>query len=240
MYENRFYRDSYRGDELAYFDVRVSETDLRVGAKRNLYDIAYGAAALYHAQIREYIRNDPYFLTSLVPVSPQAGAPEIVVKMCVAAAAAGVGPMAAVAGAIGEEVGRILLKHSPEVIVENGGDIFLRSCHNRRIGIYAGKSPLSGRLALSVQPAASPRGICTSAGTVGHSLSFGRADAAVIIAGDTYLADAVATATGNRVKSQADINAAIEFAAGISGVTGVLIVIGDKLGAWGDVELAEL
>jgi len=159
--------------------------------------------------------------------------------MADAARLCGVGPMAAVAGAIAEFVGRELLEFSPEIIVENGGDIFVKSLRQRTIGIYAGGSPLTGRLGLQIEPEDTPLGICTSSGTVGHSLSFGRADAAIVLADSATLADAAATAIGNRVSEPADIEKGIEFAQSIGQLKGVVIIKGDKLGVWGEVKLVK-
>jgi Uncharacterized conserved protein len=237
MYEKRFYRDSFKGGNLIFFDVCIYETDLCIGASSNLQDIATRYAEFYRHQLEEYIKVNPDFLTSLVPITAGNGAPEIIKHMCDAAEKAKVGPMAAVAGAISELVGLELLKFSDEVIVENGGDIFMSFNTTRRVGIYAGKSPLSDKLSLMLTPNKSPLGICTSSGTVGHSLSFGKADAALIISKDTFLADAVATATGNIVKTHDDIEKALNFAAGIEGIEGALVIIGNKLGAWGDIKL---
>ncbi len=103
--------------------------------------------------------------------------------------------------------------------------------------MYAGDSPLNGKIALKIYPEKTPLGICTSSGTVGHALSFGKADAAVVISKDAFLADAVATAVGNRVKSVSDIEKAMEFASKIEGIEGVLVIIGDSIGAWGDIEI---
>ena len=132
-----------------------------------------------------------------------------------------------------------LLAFSPEVIVENGGDIFLAVKHDRTIGLYAGDSPLTGRLGLEIRAADTPLGVCTSSGTVGHSLSFGKADAVVVVSKSTALADAAATAVGNRVKQAADIDAALKVGQKIEGVLGIVIVIGKDIGAWGDVTLCE-
>jgi len=142
-------------------------------------------------------------------------------------------------GAIAEFVGRELLEFSPEIIVENGGDIFVKSLRQRTIGIYAGGSPLTGRLGLQIEPEDTPLGICTSSGTVGHSLSFGRADAAIVLADSATLADAAATAIGNRVSEPADIEKAIEFARGIGQLRGVVIIKGENLGVWGEVKLVK-
>lgn len=238
MYEQRKYRDIFKGISLKFFDVCVYETDLRIGAQADLSAKALSLVRKFRMQLESYIESNPSFLTSLTPIQACDGSCVIAARMCEAARKAGVGPMAAVAGAISEMVGMELVKLSGEVIVENGGDVFIKSDIPRRVGIYAGCSQLSEKLAVEIQPERTPMGICTSSGTVGHSLSFGKADAVVVLSKDTFLADAAATAVCNKVKSMDDINRALEFASGIVGVEGVVIIIGDKIGAWGDVKLA--
>ena len=147
--------------------------------------------------------------------------------------------MASVAGAITEFVGTELLAFSPEVIVENGGDIFLKSLEKRIIGIYAGKSPLTGKIGLEIDGEDTPLGICTSSGTVGHSLSFGKADAVVALSKSATLADAAATAIGNLILQPDDIPSGIEFAQGIEGLKGLLIIKDDKIGLWGKVKICQ-
>jgi ApbE superfamily uncharacterized protein (UPF0280 family) len=148
--------------------------------------------------------------------------------------------MAAVAGAMAESVSRDLLELSQEVIVENGGDIYLATSRERTIGIYAGSSPLSLKLGIVLQPEDTPLGICTSSGTVGHSLSFGRADAVCILSKSAALADAAATAVGNRVQEGKDIDRGLEKGKEIEGVLGTLIIVGEKVGVWGDIRLTKL
>ncbi|MEX0974628.1 MAG: UPF0280 family protein [Bacillota bacterium] len=239
MYEPRKYRDLFSGKDLVFFNCMVKETDLQVGANRLMEGEVRSAAVKYRKQIEDYMRVNPEFLISLSPVEAKIGAPEIVKSMCAAGLAAGVGPMAAVAGAISEAVGRDMLDnwYTREIIVENGGDIFMKTDSPRKIGIYAGSSPLSQTLAVEIRPDQSPLGICTSAGTVGHSLSFGKADAAVVLAKDAALADAVATAVGDRVHSEDDLEAAVTFGSGIEGVSGVVVIVGEKVAACGDIRL---
>lgn len=153
---------------------------------------------------------------------------------------AGVGPMAAVAGVLAEETGKFLGTFSPEVIVENGGDIFIHVTEPVRVGIYAGSSPLCGRLALDIDPALTPLGVCTSSGTVGPSISMGRADAAVALSHSTPLADAAATALGNLVKTPADLEKALEFARATEGIIGALVICGEKIAAWGEIQLKRI
>jgi uncharacterized protein len=164
-------------------------------------------------------------------------APEIVREMLFASRKAAVGPMAAVAGAIAEFVGRDLSGHSHEVIVENGGDIYAKCNEELHVGIFAGLSPLSNKLTLRISPDQMPVGICTSSGTVGPSLSFGQADAVCVISKSAALADAAASQIGNRIKRKTDIQPAVEIGSQIPGVLGILAVVGDHMGAWGKIEL---
>ncbi|OFW31887.1 MAG: thiamine biosynthesis protein ApbE [Candidatus Aquicultor primus] len=225
---------------LVPFEVRVQETDLLICATDNLSAIAHELVIYYRALIEEFIERFPVFKTSFVPIEVPGNAPDIIKSMADAAKSAGVGPMAAVAGAISEYVGRALLEHADEVIVENGGDIFIKSNKDRKMGIYAGESPLSNRLAVAVKAVDTPLGICTSSGSVGHSTSFGKADAIVIFSADVALADAVATRVGNMVRTKEDIGKAIDFAQTVPGVEGVIIVIGDGLGGWGKFEFVPI
>lgn len=234
------YRSLVFSDDLISFTVKIKETDLFIRAEKNLLPEATACVLNCRRDLEKYISIDPEFAVSLSPHMVPNWAPEIAKRMAKAASKAGVGPMAAVAGAISEFVGRHLLKYSTEVIVENGGDIFAFTLRSIKIGIFAGDSPFSNKIALKLNAIGRPLGICTSAGTIGHSLSFGKADAAVIVAENSTLADAVATATGNRVKSPSDIKDALEFALGIEGVIGALIIIGEHLGAKGDIEIEKI
>jgi len=224
---------------LVQFNVTVYESDLEIFAKRNLEKEARTLLIKYRNDIQKYIDAHPEFLTSLVPLKAQDDAPEIVKHMCLAAEAVGVGPMAAVAGAISQYVGMALDRYTDEIIIENGGDIYMKNKTDKHILIYAGNSPLSNKVALLIPGENKSVGICTSSGTVGHSLSFGKADAAVIISEDALLADAAATAVCNMVKSVGDIKQSIDFAKSIPGIDGVVVIIKDKLGAWGKITFVD-
>lgn len=238
METNRFYRDYFKAENLVFFPASVAQTDLYIGAETDLREEAVRLTERYRGELEAYIRRHPEFLHSLEPVRPTGDAPMIALDMCSAANIAGVGPMAAVAGAMAKFVGRELLKKSGEVIVENGGDIFIHSLTDRNIGIYAGNSPLSGKLSIRIKKDMFPCGVCTSSGTVGHSLSFGKADATLVICRDASLADACATALGNRVKTPGDVESALGFAESVPGVEGALVIIGETMGVWGAIEFA--
>jgi len=240
VYQPRTYRDSLKTAGLVSFTVVIKETDLFIAASHAAERDAQKAVLDARYNIEQYIQNHPDFLTSLTPLPADHYAPEIVREMLNASAAAGVGPMAAVAGAVAEHVGRELLKQCDEVIVENGGDIFLRVMRDITISVFAGSSPLSNRIGIKIDAHTSPLGICTSSGTVGPSLSFGTADAVTILSPSASRADAAATAVGNLVKSSADIAQAIEAGNKIQGVSGILIIKDDQMGVWGNINLVSL
>jgi len=191
-------------------------------------------------QIKTYTGFHPDFLSSLVPVRPDFRAPDIVKKMIEASAKAKVGPMASVAGAIAQEVGYGLLGISKEVIVENGGDIFLSTRRPATVSVFAGLSPLSEKLALVILPEQMPVGVCSSSATVGHSFSMGITDVTCVVSQDTALADAAATALGNRIRSFADLACLDRWADEIGSIIGGVVIVKDHMAAWGNIELIEL
>jgi ApbE superfamily uncharacterized protein (UPF0280 family) len=236
-YQERSYRHELRHERLVGFEVSVRETDLLILADTNLGVVAEEIIYKVRGPLENYITQHPEFLHAMTPLPYDKLAPLIVRDMLSAAQICGTGPMAAVAGAIAEHVGRALLEESVEVVVENGGDCFVKVDRPMQIGIFAGQSALSEQLALKILPEQTPIGVCTSSGTVGHSMSIGCADAVTVLAGSTAVADAAATMTGNQVQSKGDIQKALEFSQRIEGISGAIIIVEDQLGAWGEVEL---
>jgi ApbE superfamily uncharacterized protein (UPF0280 family) len=183
-----------------------------------------------------YIKRQPDFVSSLEPLELLAGAPEVALRMQAAAAVTGVGPMAAVAGTMAHlAVDAARLAGAGEAIVENGGDIFLYSTDPVTVALYAGDSPLSGKLALRVQPGRMPLAICSSSSIMGHSFSFGDCDLATVVAPDGALADAAATLACNLVKSPRDVPGVLERISALPGIRGVLIIKANKVGVAGDL-----
>jgi ApbE superfamily uncharacterized protein (UPF0280 family) len=240
MYQPRTYRCWIKDDDLVSFNVTVKETDLYIRAASNLEAEALKAVIKHRAPLEEYIKSHPLFLHSLEPCSVEEDAPAVVRAMAQAAEMVGVGPMAAVSGAIAEAVGKDLLVRTPEVVVENGGDIFMKISRTRLIGVYAGGSSFTGKIAFEIGPEETPLGVCTSSGTVGHSLSFGVADAVIVLSHSTALADAAATAIANRVKAAGDIDMVIEQAQAIDGLAGVIVIKDEKIGMWGSIKFVSL
>ncbi|WP_456432360.1 UPF0280 family protein [Thermosulfuriphilus sp.] len=241
--KERFYRGWIQRPDLVSFRVIVKETDLFILAERELTSQITGVVIRLRGQIEAYIRENPVFLKTLLPLPEDPLAPPVVRNMLKAAQAAGVGPMAAVAGAIAEAVAREAIEEgwTQEILVENGGDCFLNGRREAVVAIYAGSSPFTGRLGLRIPADLMPLSVCTSSGRIGHSLSLGQAEAVTVLAKEAALADAAATAIGNLVRKTADIPKILEESLNIPGLLGVVVIVGDRIGARGEaVELVPL
>lgn len=234
MYEERTYRDIISRDGLVKSVVAVGESDLCILAG---YDLSARARDLLLAarhDIERYAELDGKFKATLGPYRVPDSAPRIVRDMAKAAARFNVGPMAAVAGAVAEYVGSRI---QGDVIVENGGDIYARSREPVTVSLYAGPaSKFTGRVRFKASSGGRSVGIATSSGTVGHSFSFGKADAVCVISDSAIDADAAATSFCNMVRKEDDIGPVLEKAAKHGNVKGIIIAIGEKLGAKGAIE----
>jgi uncharacterized protein len=237
VYQPRIYRSWVKSPDLVRCNVIVEESDCLISAAGNLESKARQAVLKYRAILKKYVATHPVFLTTLEPYQVEENAPLIVKDMAECGVQAGVGPMAAVAGAIAQYCARDLSKYTSELIIENGGDIYIHSRSERLLGIFAGHSSLSGKIGIVIPAKETPLGVSTSSGTVGHSLSFGKADAVVILAQTATLSDAVATAIGNIIFAPPDIEAGIQKAQKIAGIKGVLIIKDDQMGIWGDIQI---
>jgi len=143
--------------------------------------------------------------------------------------------MAAVAGTIAElAVEAALDKGAKHVIVDNGGDIALFTDRPVLVGIYAGESGIKN-LAFQIEAQESIMGICTSSGSIGHSISFGNTDAATVISRSASLADAAATSLGNAILdgSRESIEKSFDRINGVDDIRGALIIKGEHIGRWG-------
>jgi len=234
------YRKLVKNKDLVSFEVTVKETNILFSAERLLRKETVESIVRHRRYLESYIERHPLFQTTLKPYPVTKSMPPIIRSMAEAGIEARVGPMAAVAGAIAEYVGKDLLKFSPQIIAENGGDIFIKSEVERTISIYSEKSQFGSGIGIEIDPRQTPIGICSSSGTMGHSLSFGNADQVTILSSSTALADAMATSVCNRVKSKSDVEEAIAFCQTIPAVKGVLIIIDDYLSAWGDIRITRI
>ncbi len=246
MIEDRnSYRQSFDGG-LSWHNLILGETDLAIGLSAGIWNKQLAAKlnqylSSLRIELQQYIATDPNFAASHSPYPLPKNAPDLAQMMMAAAKSAEVGPMAAVAGAFAAKAADFLADYSAEIIIENGGDIVIHSQNERKIAIFAGDfNPFSGRLALKLQPKDLPLSICTSSGTIGHSFSYGRADAAIIIASNAFIADAWATATANRIQSADDLEDAVNFAYNSGKIKGVLAIKDESLAVCGNIELIRI
>ncbi len=233
-YQKRFYRNYHNSDKLKSYQITVEQSDLYIASTNYSKELSLQALRQARTTIENYIKKHPEFLTSFEPLDLKESLTPVS-WMIDAGKACSVGPMAAVAGAVSRYVGEAMLAENEEVIVENGGDIFMSSKVPRNVLIYAGSSPISMKMAIEVP--AGTFGICTSAGSVGPSISFGKSDAAIVISHNCALADAAATQLGNLIKSESDLENAVRQITLLQGIEGAVAVYKDKIAACGQIKL---
>lgn len=238
--DREIYRSRVAATDLTRSRVVVKETDLLVLSDGDIGGLVREIVLTQRDRLERYMMADPRFKSSLLPVRVSGAAPAIVKSMAAAGAAAGVGPMAAVAGAICDAVAAGVGAGVRELILENGGDLYVATARERIIGIFSGEEEHCRHIGLRIRPESTPLGICTSSGRIGHSLSFGDAAAATVIASSAALADAAATAVGNQVHGKHGVERGLAAAREIPGVLGVLVLRDGQVGAWGDVEMTGL
>lgn len=234
LYQPRTYRDNLTNDGRSAFTITLGQSDLYIHADHDLSVEAYNKLRILRSEIEIYGDNDPLFFSSLIPVDVTGDAPQIIREMSGAAHSWNVGPMASVAGAISEGVARHLNAFSNDICVENGGDIYIFSDQRRLVGIYAGSNLSYRRYGLKLPPFPAGVSVCTSSGTVGHSLSFGNADAVTVVARSGSYADAAATALANCVGSESDIEKVLYRASQYDEIIGVAIMINGRIGLIGE------
>lgn len=236
----RAYRASQQPDLLS-FQIVIEETDLWVAARKDLSQPMADEVRRLRGQIRAYEAIHPGFLASLTPLEAAPGAPGIIMRMCRAGSLTGVGPMAAVAGAVAQMVAEKFCGASPDLLVENGGDTYLYSTRDRHIGILNVPGE-DMRLCVPVPADEFPCSFCASSATIGHSLSFGKADLVVTRSRDAALADAAATALANALSGAEDTDKVLDLARSWEGIglDGVFTQCEGRIGVWGKMELAVL
>jgi hypothetical protein len=234
-------RDRYRNlcdpGELIRTRVTVAETDLEVLTDQEVGDLPLELVLACRGTLEAYLEDAPGFRDALLPLDPLPGAPPLIREMCRAARLAGVGPMAGVAGAVADHVGRGLRRRCATVVVENGGDVFLASPRERVVGIWAGEASPGSRLGIRLPGGSHPTGICTSSAAIGPSFSAGNALAATVVASSAVLADALATSLGNRLRDTASLVPALEWVRGLEGAWGAVAVLEGRLAFCGDLDL---
>lgn len=182
--------------------------------------------------VEAYIARDPFFAATFDPYEPDSDE-TVIVRMAEATRKAGVGPMAAVAGAIAWAGIEAMQEAGASFgIIDNGGDIALLCDRPVRVGVHAGEAALSDRIAFIVPPQERILGICTSSATVGPSISFGVADAVTIFSHDVALADAWATSVCNQIRPG---DRSVLDRMDPAEVDGIFAIMGEDTVTWGNV-----
>lgn len=243
-YRERSYRNRFSNDERRWFCVKFLESDLWIGVDNGSYSASmeadtYAMLVDLRRSMDAYLLMDPGYKTALTPYDAGLEAPEILKSMSGVSHKTGIGPMSAVAGAVALKVAGFLKSRYDvnEVIVENGGDIYAQASTDMDISVFAGQSPLSEKIGLHIPAGSFPLGICTSSGTVGPSLSLGRADAVMIVCKDVMLADSYATAMANRIQSVNDLQPVIDRITNTPDILGAIAVKDDRMAICGQYEL---
>ncbi len=212
-----------------HFQYRTTIATILAERKEHI-EVAKDAMIAARTELEAVIATDPFFAVTYEPYPAPSGS-LVARRMARAAESAGVGPMAAVAGTIAWAGVEARVEAGAQFgIVDNGGDIAVIADRPVRIGLYAGTSPLSGKLVFLIPPQEKILGICTSSATVGPSVSFGTADAVTVFARDVSLADAWATSLCNISGTSTD-----HIFSGLNPdvVQGVFIVHGEQVCRWG-------
>jgi ApbE superfamily uncharacterized protein (UPF0280 family) len=218
--------------------ISIEETNINLITDLEKHKLYYYILTI-RQELKNYIFRHEDFLLSLEPVLVE-DAPLIVKMMARAGRKAEVGPMAAVAGSIAQLSMLYLVgEGAKKAIVDNGGDVSLKTNEDVVMGLYAGNSSLSGQLGFKIKHEKTPMGICTSSGTVGHSISFGRADSVTVFAEEASTADALATSIANEVLGKIDSDAVGNGLARAEELRpylkGVLIIVGESAGIVGKI-----
>lgn len=228
-------------------EITFRETDLWMGVDRKSFvpemkNYAYRKTVKLRNTLDDYIGRFPELKKTLNPFNPKPDAIPEVQEMAAMAAKAGVGPMATVAGLFAREVGEEITRNFPveEIVVENGGDLYICLREDLLLSVVAGRSPLSGKIGVVIPACKTPLGVCTSAGTVGPSLSYGKADAVMVACKSATLSDALATALGNKVKSARDIDSVLKMSEHYPEILSVVIICEGKIGIRGTFEVKVL
>jgi ApbE superfamily uncharacterized protein (UPF0280 family) len=216
------------------------QTNMKLRADNaEIFEFVKSAVMNSRILLEQYIITHPDFETSFEPLEVDPLAPEFIREMMVAGLTCGVGPMAAVAGGLSEVATDVMSLNGCKLsIADNGGDISIKGEHLVTVGVYAGENNVAKRIGFKIKVGELPLGVCTSAGSVGHSVSLGDADAVIAFSGSAFLSDAAATAVANFVKRsdpEGSVQRALEKAENITGLSGCMVFFGELVGRVGKI-----
>lgn len=231
------YRNKVKSRNRYNWRILYKYSDILVSSDKDVEDRLKKLVKEVYSVLESHIKEDPSFQKSLSPVRSKPQYHPLIKKMCDKSAVFNVGPMATVAGAVCDFMAYGLDGLCRCLIIENGGDVFLKSDRDINMGVYLKNKHFADKLYLRVKRDDMPCGLCSSSGSFGHSLSMGKSDLVTVLAESTISADGAATSAANSINSSEDISKAINIYKNIKDIRGILIVKDDKLGIWGNIEL---
>jgi uncharacterized protein len=239
-YDSRsIYRNSVSIKDKYFYRLRYKYTDIFITSDRDILKELEEPVTSFYSGIEGIISHDRTFMKSLEPVKEKQYYPGYIKKMCQASYRFGVGPMAAVAGAVCDRIAEKISGKCGFLMIENGGDVFIKSKKPVRIGLFSYNSFFSDRLNIVIGAKQTPCGICSSSGTMGHSLNLGKSDLVTVMAESATMADAAATAVANSVLENADIGRSVRLYKKYKEVKGIIIIKDDRIGIWGNLQLVK-
>jgi uncharacterized protein len=213
------------------FDIQVQDMTLHIQARTDFNEESRAAALGFWEQLHAYSLRNPALRTSKRPIEVPADAPEIVREMVTAGRRAGVGPMFSFQGAVTDHVGRFLAREVDEVLVNCGSDYFILGKRRQKLTV----TKPYGRSPVAVVVPSSKRGM-------GVSMTAGRGraelDGIAVIADSCMLADAAAAGVQAILPKDHGFTNALAYLRRVKGVLGGVVVIGDRIGVAGAVEIA--
>lgn len=237
--DKSIYRNKIKSREKYNWQITFRFSDLLVSCNKNVSSKIVQLVKEIYGLLDSVIREEPSFQKSLSPVKIKENHPPVIKKMCLKSALFNVGPMAAVAGAVCDYIASGLNNCCERLIIENGGDIYIRSTRDVDVGVYLKNKNFKDTINIKIKAKSTPCGLCSSSGAFGHSLSLGKSDLVTVLSHSTISADAAATSIANRIGDASDIGKIIEKYKEIKDINGILIVKDNKLGIWGNIELID-
>ncbi len=234
--DRSIYRNRVKYKEKYNWRIIYKYSDLLVSCDRNIIPkLERLIKEIYHL-LGSCIKENPSFQKSLSPLKIKPEYPPVIKKMCQKAAIFNVGPMATVAGAVCDYLASGLDRYCSRLIIENGGDVFIKTNKDIKVGVYLKNKHFEDKIYLKIKAVGTPCGLCSSSGSFGHSLSMGSSDLVVVMAKSTISADGAATSIANNIRDPEDISKTISSYKNIKDIKGILIVKDDRLGVWGNIE----
>ena len=239
VYADRdIYRNKISAEGRYSFRVDYKYSGLYIMCDRDISSELEEAILSFYRDIEMIIAGQPDFEKSLVPIKTGKDLPMTIKEMCCAGEVFNVGPMASIAGALCDHLAKNLTDRCNFLMIENGGDVYIKSNVPFEVGIFTKNIYFKDKLTLLIEAGQTPCGICSSSGSFGHSLSLGKSDLVTVLSRTATTADAAATAIANTINSEEDINEAIARFSRYSEIEGLIIIKNKRIGLWGKLQLA--